>query len=116
VCSRRAARARWRGRTRPENALQRGAEASGGGARGPVGCLATLPGVDSLGRTLIIAGVILIVLGLLLYAGPAIPLLGKLPGDLRIERPGFRVYIPITSCLLVSLLVSGVLWILARMR
>jgi len=69
-----------------------------------------------MGRTLIVTGVILTTLGLLLYAGPSVPLLGKLPGDLRIERPGFCVYIPITSCILVSLLVSGLLWIFSRMR
>ena len=39
------------------------------------------------------------------------PWLGRLPGDVRIETPNTRVYIPITSCIVVSLLVSGVLWI-----
>jgi len=72
--------------------------------------------VESLARTLIVAGLVLVALGLLLYAGPPIPLLGRLPGDIRIERPGFRLFVPITSCVLVSLVVSAVLWLLSKLR
>lgn len=72
--------------------------------------------MDSLARSLVVAGLVLVGLGLLLYAGPSIPLLGRLPGDLRIERPGFRLYVPITSCVLVSAIVSGVLWLISRLR
>jgi hypothetical protein len=72
--------------------------------------------VESLGRILIIAGVVLAALGLLLYASPSIPLLGKLPGDLRIERPGFHLYLPITTCLVVSLVLSLALWLFSRLR
>ncbi len=67
-------------------------------------------------RSMIVAGVVLLALGLLLYANPSIPFLGKLPGDLRIERSGFRLYIPITSCVLISLAASAVLWLLSRFR
>jgi hypothetical protein len=70
----------------------------------------------ALSRALVVAGLVLVALGLLLYLGPSIPLLGRLPGDIRIERPGFRFYFPITSCLLVSALVSGALWLLGRLR
>ena len=72
--------------------------------------------LDSLARILVVAGLVLVGLGLLLHASPGLPLLGKLPGDVRIERPGFRLYFPLTSCLLVSALVSGVLWLLGRLR
>ena len=47
---------------------------------------------------------------------PSIPWLGRLPGDIRIERPGFRFYLPITSCLLISGLVSLGYWLFARVR
>lgn len=70
----------------------------------------------SLPRILVIAGLILVALGVLLYASPSIPLLGRLPGDIRIERPGLRIYLPITTCLVVSLAVSGGLWLLSRFR
>ncbi|MGH8565532.1 MAG: DUF2905 domain-containing protein [Gammaproteobacteria bacterium] len=64
-------------------------------------------------RTLIILGAILLVAGLLwpwiLKLG-----LGRLPGDIVIERDGFRFYFPIVTGLLVSLVVSAVLWLLRR--
>lgn len=67
-------------------------------------------------RWLIVAGLVLLALGLLLHAVPGIPALGRLPGDLRIERDGFRLYVPITSCVLVSALLSAVFWIGGRLR
>lgn len=65
--------------------------------------------VEGLGRALVLAGLVLHLL-------PGIPGLGRLPGDLRIEREGFRLYVPITSCLLLSGLLSGLLWLLGRLR
>jgi hypothetical protein len=72
--------------------------------------------MDSLARTLVIAGLVLVALGLLLHVGPSIPLLGRLPGDIRIERPGFRFYVPVTSCLLVSAVLSAALWLVSKLR
>jgi hypothetical protein len=65
--------------------------------------------------TLIAAGVILILVGLLAWVG-ALSWLGRLPGDVRIERPGLRVYVPITSMLLVSIVLSLVAAVLRRLR
>lgn len=64
-------------------------------------------------RTLIGIGLVLVVVGL---AWPWIAKLGlgRLPGDIVIERAGFKLYIPIVTCILVSLLVSLVLWLLRR--
>jgi hypothetical protein len=66
-----------------------------------------------MGRSLIILGVVLIVLGI---AWPWLARLGvgRLPGDIMIEREGFRLYIPITTSILVSLVVTLVLWLLRR--
>ncbi|MBW1884318.1 MAG: DUF2905 domain-containing protein [Deltaproteobacteria bacterium] len=72
--------------------------------------------MDSLARSLILAGLVFVALGLLLYAGPSIPLLGRLPGDIRIERSGLRVYFPITSCLLVSIVLSAGVWLFSKLR
>ncbi|MFC2970116.1 DUF2905 domain-containing protein [Acidimangrovimonas pyrenivorans] len=59
-------------------------------------------------RTLILAGVVLILFGLLW--GPITRLgLGRLPGDIVIERQGFRLYIPVTSAILVSVVLSALL-------
>ena len=71
--------------------------------------------MSSLGRTLILLGAILVVLGVILSAAPSLPL-GRLPGDLRIERPGVRIYLPITSSLLVSAVLSLALWLFSRWR
>lgn len=57
------------------------------------------------GFVLIVAGVVLVVVGLLATTG-ALSWFGRLPGDIRIERPNARVYIPITSMLLLSLALS----------
>ena len=66
------------------------------------------------GKLLIIVGVLLIVAGgLWLWAGK-LPLLGRLPGDLRIERENFSFYFPLGTCLLISLILSFVLWLLKR--
>lgn len=64
-------------------------------------------------RFLIILGVLLIALGLL---WPLIAKLGlgRLPGDIHIERDGFSFYLPITTSIVVSLVISLVLWLLRR--
>ena len=72
--------------------------------------------MQPLGRLLIVAGLALAALGLLLYLSPSVPLLGRLPGDVRIERPGFRFYFPITSSLLVSAVLSAVFWLLSKLH
>jgi hypothetical protein len=63
-------------------------------------------------RVLIVVGVTLVVLGLLWPWFSQIGL-GRLPGDIVIERENFRLYIPITSCLIVSVVIS-ILWYLFR--
>ena len=71
--------------------------------------------MTSLGRALILAGMLLFALGLLIYRFPSLPL-GRLPGDIRIERPGVRIYLPITTCLVASLVLSGVFWLFSKWR
>jgi hypothetical protein len=59
-----------------------------------------------IGKLLILGGVILIVLGLLLLFAPHLPWLGKLPGDILIKKENFKFYLPITTCILISLLLT----------
>ena len=56
-------------------------------------------------------GVIIAGIGFVSLLIPSIPWLGKLPGDIRIEGENTRIYIPITTCILLSLLLSGILWV-----
>lgn len=64
-------------------------------------------------RALIIIGISIVLIGLLWPWLSKLPL-GRLPGDILIDRPGFKVYIPITTMLLVSLLISFLLWLFRK--
>ena len=66
------------------------------------------------GKLLILLGLVLIAAGLLLTFAGKIPLLGKLPGDIRIERENFSFYLPLGTCLLLSLVLSLLLWLFRR--
>jgi hypothetical protein len=65
------------------------------------------------GTILIALGVGLILVGLLLWSG-SLSWFGRLPGDIRIERETVRIYVPIVSMLLVSVVVSLVLYLVRR--
>jgi len=67
----------------------------------------------SVGRLLIIAGAILIVVGLAWPWLGKLPL-GRLPGDIAIERPDLKVYAPITTMIVISVVVSLLLWLFRR--
>lgn len=61
------------------------------------------------------AGVVLLVAGLVFYLfRDKLGWVGHLPGDFRVERPGFRLYVPLATMLLLSLLLNGVLWLIRR--
>jgi len=64
-------------------------------------------------KTLILAGLVILVIGLLWPWLGKLPL-GKLPGDIVIDKPGFKMFFPITSMLLISGLVSLIMWLLRK--
>ena len=67
----------------------------------------------STGTLVILAGIFVVVVGLLIYSG-ALSWFGRLPGDIRIEGENTRVYIPLTSMLLASLALSLLLYLVRR--
>jgi hypothetical protein len=71
--------------------------------------------LSDLGRTILLLGVILIVVGLLLTLAGRIPLLGRLPGDIVIERGNLTCAVPIATSILLSLLLTLILNVLARL-
>jgi hypothetical protein len=77
-----------------------------------------MPGFDNLGRVLIVVGLVLAGLGLLLLLAGRLPFLGRLPGDIAIERDNVSCFFPIATMILLSLLltviVNLVLWYLRR--
>ncbi|WP_207434516.1 DUF2905 domain-containing protein [Sabulibacter ruber] len=71
--------------------------------------------MQPIGKYLVVLGLVIAGIGLLLWlAGPRLDWFGRLPGDVRVERPGFKVFAPFTTMLLLSLLLSLVLWVIRR--
>ena len=67
-----------------------------------------------LGRFLIIIGVVTAVIGLIFWSGVAPRWLGRLPGDIRIERGNSVFYFPIVTCIVISILLSLIMSIFRR--
>lgn len=67
-----------------------------------------------LGKLLIIAGLVLLTAGLIITFAPRIPWLGKLPGDIYVKKENFSFYFPLGTCILISLLLSFVMWLFRR--
>ncbi len=66
------------------------------------------------GKLLFFLGAMLIFFGVLLSFSGKFPFLGRLPGDFRIERDNFSFYFPLSTCILISLLISLLLWLFRR--
>jgi len=70
--------------------------------------------MNGLGRPLIILGLMLVAAGLVLSFAPRIPWLGKLPGDITVKREHFSFYFPLATCILISAVVSFILWLIRK--
>jgi hypothetical protein len=68
-----------------------------------------------LGRLLVIAGVLLVVLGLLVMAGSKLPFwgLGRLPGDITYKGRNFTFYVPIVTCIALSAVFTVLVWLIS---
>ena len=62
--------------------------------------------MNYLGKALIIFGIVLVVVGVFFTVGGKIPWLGRLPGDIIIEKKNFSFYFPLTTCILISIALS----------
>ena len=69
-----------------------------------------------LGKSLVLFGVILALVGLALMFSDKIPFLGRLPGDIHIKRDNFEFWFPITTSIVLSLLFSAILWIVEILK
>jgi uncharacterized protein HemY len=70
--------------------------------------------IEFFGKILIFIGGILIFLGLIFSFAGKIPYLGKLPGDIYIKRENFTFYFPITTCVLISIIISIIFYLISR--
>ena len=62
--------------------------------------------MGDVGRTMMLFGAVLLVAGLVITLGPRLPWLGRLPGDIVIEREHFRFYFPLGTSIVVSFVLS----------
>ncbi len=76
-----------------------------------------MQGFETMGKMLILMGLFVLVIGLIMTFAPRlrIPFLGRLPGDIRIEREGFSFYFPVVTCILLSIVLTLLLNIIVRL-
>ncbi|MBS1272235.1 MAG: hypothetical protein MAGBODY4_01375 [Candidatus Marinimicrobia bacterium] len=73
--------------------------------------------LGNLGKLLTLIGGILVVIGGALWLFRDVPILqklGHLPGDIRIEKDNFTFYFPVTTSILITLILTGILWVFKR--
>lgn len=70
--------------------------------------------LNAFGRLLIISGLLLIIIGIFLKWGGKIPWLGRLPGDILIRRGNFTFYIPLATCIILSIILSLIFALFSR--
>jgi hypothetical protein len=63
---------------------------------------------------LFIAGLVMAAAGLLIWKTGGLVGLGRLPGDLSVQRPGFSIYFPITTCFVISIILTLLMWLFRR--
>lgn len=64
------------------------------------------PSLQPLGKMLLLVGGMLIILGLVFLLGGKIPFLGRLPGDISLKKEGLSIYLPIATCILLSIILT----------
>ncbi|MFH1459155.1 MAG: DUF2905 domain-containing protein [Candidatus Omnitrophota bacterium] len=67
-----------------------------------------------IGKYLILIGVILIIAGIFVFLAGKIKWLGHLPGDIFIQKKNFSFYFPLTTCILISILLSLIIWLFSK--
>ena len=74
----------------------------------------TLRDVSEIGKFLVLVGLLLVALGALLWSGIGKGWLGQLPGDIHYTRGNFSFYFPIVTCLLISAILTLLLWLFRK--
>ena len=72
--------------------------------------------MQEIGRTVIVLGIILALIGSVLSVGDRLPFIGKLPGDILIKRDNFTFFAPITTSIIISLVLTLIVNIIARLK
>ncbi len=69
---------------------------------------------EALGKLLIVGGIFVILLGIILIFVSKIPFLGNLPGDIVIDKGNMKIYIPLATCIILSIILTLLLNLLLR--
>lgn len=69
-----------------------------------------------IGKMLVMLGGIIVAAGVLLLVFDKIPYIGKLPGDISIKKDNFQFYFPLTTSILLSIVLSLILWLLSHWK
>ena len=70
--------------------------------------------MNELGKTLFVLGVFIALVGLMLWMGFGKGWFGRLPGDIHYSRGNFTFYFPLVTCILLSLLITFILWLFRK--
>lgn len=70
--------------------------------------------MPDLGKLLIVLGLLIVGAGVLVLLAGRLPWLGRLPGDIDVQRDGFRFYFPLATSLLISVVLTLVFWLIGR--
>ena len=70
--------------------------------------------MPDLGRALVVIGLVVVAVGLVIMLAGRVPWLGRLPGDIHVQREGWSFYFPLTTSILVSVVLSLVLYLFGR--
>jgi uncharacterized membrane protein YidH (DUF202 family) len=68
----------------------------------------------SLGKTLILLGIALAAIGAIIWAGAEVPIVGRLPGDFYLKRGNWSFYFPLTTCIVLSVVLTLLMSLLRR--
>lgn len=68
----------------------------------------------TLGKSLILLGAVIVVVGLVILFAPKIPYIGKLPGDIHLKRGNFEFYFPLATSIVISVILSGIVWFISH--
>ena len=67
-------------------------------------------------KIIIILGIVLVILGIVMFGVQKLPFGGKLPGDILIKRENFTFYLPLATCIIISIVVSFILFLVGKFK
>lgn len=70
--------------------------------------------MNELGKFLVVVGLLIAMAGAILWSGVGRSWLGRLPGDIHLSKGNFHFYFPIVTCLLLSILLTLIMWLLRK--